>query len=130
MQVLGLQANNWTTLLTGWGAIVGGMVAHLGIGSVKRMQTQGSLPTVFAVGDIPRIVNAKLGPITRKWLLAVIAFMAIFATAGLDKVTPFYAFLVGYSLDSFIEVFGANIEQQAASKVAALKKQLSETSTT
>ena len=122
LKILGLGSENLTTLLTGWGAIVGGIVAHLGIGSVKRMQAQGNLPMVIAIGDIPRIVNAKFGPITRKWLIAVIAFMAIFATAGMDKVTPFYAFLVGYSLDSFIEVFGANIEQQAAAKVAALKK--------
>jgi hypothetical protein len=125
LNILGLEPENWPILLTGWGAIVGGMIAHLGIGSVKRMQAQGGLPTVIAVGDIPRIVNAKFGPIMRKWLLAVIAFMAIFATAGIDNVTPFYAFLVGYSLDSFIEVFGANIEQQAAAKVASLKKQMS-----
>lgn len=127
MNLLGLTTDDWPMLLTGWGAVVGGMIAHLGIGSVKRMQAQGNLPTVIAVGDIPRIVNAKVGPIMRKWLLAVIAFMAIFSTAGLDNVTPFYAFLVGYSLDSFIEVFGANIEQQAAAKVTALKK-TSETS--
>ena len=46
-------------------------------------------------------------------------------SAGLtQRVTALNAFLVGYSLDSFVGIFGASIEQRAAAQAAAVKERL------
>jgi hypothetical protein len=45
-------------------------------------------------------------------------------------VAPTYAFLVGYSLDSVVEIFGASLQQQGATLVSSLERQLGVTLTT
>jgi len=57
-------------------------------------------------------------------LLALVGFFGLVFTAGPDKVTPLNTFLVGYSLDSMVEVFSVSLEQRATAYVAALRQQL------
>jgi hypothetical protein len=45
--------------------------------------------------------------------------------AGIENAKPLNTFLVGYSLDSFVELFGASIEQKATMQLTALKQKLS-----
>jgi hypothetical protein len=119
-----IQPDHLYSFLAGWSAILIGIVTHMGIGSVKRAQAQGGLPPVIAIGDFFMIVNAKAGQILLKLLLALIGFFGFVFGSGVNSMTPFNALLLGYSLDSFIEVFGSSIEQRASAQVATLKKQL------
>jgi hypothetical protein len=119
-----IQENHLGSFLVGWGAVLIGIVTHIGVGSVKRARSQGSLPPIIAVGDFFMIMNAKAGQILRKLFLALIGFFGLVFGTGVNNVTPFNAFLLGYSLDSFIELFSTSIEQQASAQVATLKKQL------
>lgn len=110
--------------LAGWSAVLVGVVVHIGVGSVKRTQAQGGLPPIIAVGDFFMVVNARAGQILLKLLLALIGFFGLVFASGVNSITPLNAFLLGYSLDSFMEVFGSSIEQRASAQVATLKKQL------
>ena len=112
------------SFLVGWSAVLAGVVTHIGVGSVKRARARGGLPPIIAVGDFFMIANAKAGQILLKLLQALIGFFGLVFAAGVDKVTPFNAFLLGYSLDSFIELFSSSIEQRTSAQVATLKKQL------
>jgi len=119
-----IQANHLGSFLVGWGAVMIGIVTHIGVGSVKQARAQGGLPPIIALGDFFMIVNAKAGQILRKLLLALIGFFGLVFGSGVNNVTPFNAFLLGYSLDSFIELFSSSIEQRASAQVATIKKQL------
>jgi hypothetical protein len=115
-----------TTLLVAWGSVLAGVATHAAIGSIKRAQARGGLPPVLAVGDIPLLLNALSGQIMLKLLMAFLGFCGLaFTSQGSEQVTVMTAFLLGYSLDSFIEIFGAGIAQRANAQAAALKQQLS-----
>jgi hypothetical protein len=110
-------------MLIGWAAVLIGMVAHVGIGSVKRQGTRPGMPPITSVNDIPFVLDARAGQLLVKLLLAAIGFFGLVFTAGVDNVTPLNAFLTGYSLDSFVEVFGVGLEQQTTTRVRALQEQ-------
>jgi hypothetical protein len=115
---------NLPAFLAGWGAILAGIVTHAGIASVKRAQARGGLPPVIAVGDLTYIIDAWLGQLGLRLLLALIGFFGLVFAAGVAEVTVLNTFLVGYSLDSFVELFGASLEQRATAQVSALKQRL------
>jgi hypothetical protein len=123
-----IQASHLYSLLVAWGALLIGVVIHIAVGSIKRARAQGGLPPIIAIGDFFMLVNAKAGQILLKLLLAVIGFFGFVFGSGVNNVTPFNAFLLGYSLDSFIELFSSSIEQRATAQVNTLKKQLGVTS--
>jgi len=111
-------------MLVGWGAVVAGVMTHVGVGGVKRAQAQGGLPPVIAVGDFSKIASARVGQFLLKVFLALVGFFGLVFGAGVAQLTVFNAFLVGYSLDSFVELFRGSLEQRATAQVASLKKQL------
>jgi hypothetical protein len=119
-----LEPSNLPAFLVGWGAVLAGVVVHMGIESVKRTQAQGGRPPILAVGDLPLLLNARTGQILLKLLLTLIGFFGLVFTVGVTDVTPFNSFLVGYSLDSFVGLFGASIEQRAGAQLMTLKQQL------
>ena len=106
-----------------WWAVLLGTVTHIGIASVKRSQASG-LPPVMAINDWQLYVSARKGDIMLKIFIALFGFFGLVFSVGADKVTPVDAFLIGYSLDSVVELFGTSIEQRAAAQVSALKEQL------
>lgn len=120
------QPANTGLLLMGWVAILAGIVTHVGVDSVKRQKERGGLPPLVAMGDVVRLVDARLGQFLRKLLLAAVGYFAYAFSVGttVASFTLLGAFLVGYSLDSFVELFGASIEQQSSTQLAAMKKQL------
>jgi hypothetical protein len=111
-------------LMVGWWALLGGMLLHLGVGSTKRRQASRGLPPVIAVGDLLRVVDARCGQIALKLLFGGMGLFGLCLVAGIAEVTPLNAFLVGYSLDSFVEVFGATMEQRAEAQMSVLKSRL------
>ncbi len=114
-----------SNLLIGWGALFAGVMIHLAVATAKRMQSQASAPPVIAVGNLLPLINAKLGPILLKLVLALLGFFGLVFATGASNVTLLNFFLTGYTLDSVVELFGATAEQRAGAQVAALKQQLS-----
>jgi len=123
-----LQREHLSMLMIGWGAILVGMVVHIAVGDVKRTQRQGEFPPVAAVSNFLFMLDARSGQILQKLALALIGIFGLVFASGVNNVTPVNAFLVGYSLDSVIEVFSASLEQQTQAQVTAIKKQLGVTS--
>ena len=119
-----LQPKYLFMLLAGWGAVLIGIVVHTGVATTKRRQVQGGGPPVIAIGDLPLLISAKIGRILLKLLLALVGFFGLVFSSGVGNVTLLNTFLVGYSLDSVVEIFSASVEQQAAAQVATLKQTL------
>ncbi len=111
-------------LLLWWGFVLIGVFVHTLVGNQKRAKSAGGLPPIYALSDIGLIVNARLGQILMKLALALTGFFGFVAATPVDKITPFACLLVGYSLDSIIELFGASLDSQAAAQVESLKTQL------
>jgi hypothetical protein len=112
------------TMLVGWVAVLAGLVVHAAVGTVKRAQARGGRPPVIAIADLPLQINAKIGQLLLKLLLTLVGLFGLAFTAGAENVTPLNTFLIGYSLDSVVELFSTSIEQQAAAQVGTLKQQL------
>jgi hypothetical protein len=106
------------TFAMGWVAVLVGVIAHLGIAGVKREQAT-KLPTIVVVTNLGKTINARLGQIIWKLLLVLLGLFAVVFAID-PAVGPLNAFLVGYSLDSIIGIFGTNIE----TRVKAMQTQL------
>jgi ribosome assembly protein YihI (activator of Der GTPase) len=110
-------------LTIGWLALLVGVVIHTGVESVKHSQSSG-LPQVIAINDWLKHISARKGDIILKLLVALFGLFALVVTADISKFTIASAFLVGYSLDSFVGLFGTSIEQKAAAQATVLKEKL------
>jgi hypothetical protein len=113
-----------TAYMTLWIAVLAGVGFHMVVATAKRHQADPNHPPIIALGTFFPLVNAKIGRAGYKLLLTLIGFVGLIAVAGLDKATMANAFLLGYSLDSIVELFGATIERQAAAQTAVFRKQL------
>lgn len=111
------------TFIISWVALLIGVIIHVGVESVKRSQSTG-LPPVVAVNDWLKHVSARKGDIMLKLLIALFGLFSLIVSSDIEKLTTASAFLVGYSLDSFVGLFGTNVEQKAAAQATALKEQL------
>lgn len=118
-----ITAKMQSTLLLGWIAVIFGIITHAAIGAAKRGQSEG-LPPIYATSDLSRYVNARFGLLVRKILLAMIGLFGLIFAYDPNSVTLLNAFLVGYSLDSVVGLFGSSLEQKSASQLTALRKQL------
>jgi len=119
-----LAPGNLTGMLFGWLALLVGLIAHIGIGTIKRQRERGGLPELFAPSDVLIIINTRLGQILLKLFIALIGFFALVFASGVNNVPVFNSFLVGYSLDSFVEMFGSTLEQRATGQLNAMQKKL------
>lgn len=113
------RADQAAAFVIGWLSVVVGVVAHIGVEGAKR-ERQTRLPTILAVTDLRKIIDARLGQILWKLLLVLIGFFAVAFAIDPGSVSPANGFLVGYSLDSIVGVFGASIE----TKVKSVEEQL------
>jgi hypothetical protein len=116
-------------MLMAWGAILVGVVVHIGVSTAKRAQADGGRPPIIAVGDVFLLIDARFGHILLKLLMALVGFFGMVFTVGPASAAPLNMFLVGYSLDSVVEMFGASLEQRAGVQLTALKQQLGVQST-
>ncbi|MCC6456065.1 MAG: hypothetical protein IT328_14015 [Caldilineaceae bacterium] len=107
------------TFVIGWLAVLIGVVTHIGVEGAKREKLTG-LPTLLAVSDLRETIDARLGQMIWKLVLVLIGFFVV-AFAVDQTVSVINAFLVGYSLDSVVGVFGASVE----TKVKAVEDHLS-----
>jgi hypothetical protein len=119
----------WTTLFMGWVGVLIGTVVHIGVGTAKQMRAQGENSAVLPVSKFWIILNAKEGFILLRIFMALIGFFTLVFTSGMTgnfEIGPFLlnALLVGYSLDSVVELFGTSMDQRVDAQHANLKKQL------
>jgi preprotein translocase subunit SecG len=119
-----LQQSQFPILLGGWVTILIGVIVHIAVGTLKQNQRQGGLPPVFALGDLSLLIDARSGNILQKILLTLIGLFGLTFALGINNVTPLNAFLVGYSLDSIIELFGNNLEKQVEAQTAIFKRKV------
>ncbi len=105
-------------------AVVAGVIFHIIVTTAKRFQAQPDRPPILALGTFPLIINAKIGQILFRLLLTLVGFFALVFAYSADEVTLLNAFLVGYSLDSVVDLFGANAEQRATGHIPTLRRQL------
>jgi hypothetical protein len=127
-----LTPNDLPKILVAWVAVLIGMGVHIVVGSAKRSKTQNGMPSVLM--DLILIIDARFGEIVMKLILGLIGLfgLVIISTSrapqlqvltqftSLMQVTPLNAFLVGYSLDSILELFGTSLE--GTSQVKSLIK--------
>jgi hypothetical protein len=127
-----LTPNDLPKMLAAWAAVLIGMGVHIVVGSAKRSKNQNGAASVFR--DLILIIDARFGEIATKLILGLIGlFGLVFISTSrmpqlgllsqvsvLTQVTPLNAFLVGYSLDSILELFGTNLE--GTSQVKSLIK--------
>lgn len=98
--------------LVAWLALIVGIVVHVAV-DVAKGRNNSKLPAVFAINDAALMLNARSGEIIWKLVLSVIALGGVVFTLGVDSGLFANAFLVGYSLDSFIGLFGSISERNA-----------------
>lgn len=123
---ISLEEGDLSKMLVGWAAVLAGMVVHVLVGSAKRAKKQNGMPSVMM--DMILIIDARFGEILMKLSLGLIGLFGLLiisnsgsSAAGiLNQFTPLNAFLVGYSLDSIIELFGTSME--GTSQVTSLLK--------
>jgi hypothetical protein len=118
-----LRAEHVYTLLIGWGSIWAGVAVHIGVDIGKQAQADGRSP-ILSIGDWPLLLNAKIGQVMLKLLMTLVGLYGLTFTTGIANVTPINALLVGYTLDSVVDLFGASIERRAGAQTAVLKRQL------
>ena len=113
-------------------AVLIGMGVHNVVGSAKRSKTQNGMPSVLV--DLILIIDARFGEIVMKLILGLIGLFGLVIVltsrmpqlqilnqfTSLTQVSPLNAFLVGYSLDSILELFGTSME--GTSQVKSLIK--------
>ena len=123
-----LPADREASYVLGWFAVLAGVVVHVGVAATKRMRD--ALPPVLSAEDLLPRVSAYWGRIALKLGLALFAFFALVLSVDADQASLLNFFLVGYALDSVVELFGASLEQRAAAQVSTLRQQLGVTGRT
>ncbi len=115
-------------LLIGWIAVLLGSLVHVGVATAKRASTLGGSPVVLPVRRFLLVVNAREGLILLRTFMAGLGYLGyVFGvgSAGETKLQAFMfsAFLVGYSLDSVVDLLGSSFDQRAVVQSAVLRKQ-------
>jgi hypothetical protein len=114
-------------LAVGWLALLVGVGVHIAVDYAKAQKERPSYPPVVAPGEWLKRLDAKVGVVTLKIVLAVIAFFGFGITSPGSLSDGSFAvstFLVGYSLDSVVDLFGAALDRRSAAQVGDLNKRL------
>jgi hypothetical protein len=116
-----------TPLLLGWLAVLIGTLVHVGIGVAQRFRTRGVNPGALPVSILPVMINARLGQLMLKIGMTLVAYCALVYASRHALQNDFdtfllNAFLIGYSLDSIVELLGIGMEQRVAVQQASLRK--------
>lgn len=117
------------TMLLIWGGVLVGVLAHGIVGRAKSVQSNSNRPPIIATGGFSLLANAKFGELLYKLWMALFGAAGYFFTVEPERLTVYTAFLIGYSLDSFVELFSANLEKQSSAQVTVMKQKLGQTTT-
>lgn len=109
-------------LLLGYGFIILGGVVHVGVDALKQRRA-ATAPTFFALDDWLLWIHVRETSV----LMGVLSLwlgLAMLAVARHGAVSWQEAFLVGYGIDSFMELFLQRFDKIVSSGAEALKKNL------
>lgn len=106
-------------LLLSWAALLIGIIVHVMVSGYKRSREAGGRPPIVALGDVSLWINAKVGQIILRLGLALFALCGL--AFGTGSVSILNAFLVGYSLDSFLEIFSGSLDGESSNLAGQLK---------
>ena len=114
-------------VLLGWAAVLTGTLVHVGIVTTQHLRTRGVNAGALPVSILPIIVNARLGQLMLKIGMALVAYTALaYATTHAlhNDFNTFLlnAFLIGYSLNSVLDLLGMGMDQRASAQQANLQK--------
>jgi hypothetical protein len=109
-------------LLIAWLAILVGVLIHIAVSLNKRLRESGQRPPVLAVSDLPLVINAYSGQILLKLVLTLVALFGLAFSVPAGQLSPPVAFLVGYSLDSFVELVTSQVQQQSSAQLETLQQ--------
>lgn len=104
-----------------WVALLAGIIAHIAVSSNKRIRESGP-PAVIAVNDWILLFSARKGDILQKIFFALFALLVIILATPDMQIEPVTVFFIGYSLDSFIGLFGESMDQKATAQLAGMRK--------
>lgn len=105
-------------LVVNWLLVVAGGLVHLGVDRNKGSGVKASVP----VSHLSAAIDARAGTIVLRLLLMVFAYCGLIFLGGSGNNSHLNAFLVGYSLDSFVELFSSTLDKKAAERGSALSK--------
>ena len=121
-----LAARGLADLEIAWLAVLAGVVVHSVVATAKRLRSQGALPPGLPINRFLVLLDARLGFVLFRVVVALVGYFGLVYAISEARPTGFLlnAFLVGYSLDSVVEIFGTTMDQRSAAQVANLRKQL------
>lgn len=105
-------------LVVNWLLVIAGGLMHLGVDRNKGSGVKASVP----VSHLTAAIDARAGTILLRLLLMVFAYCGLIFLGGSGNNTHLNAFLVGYSLDSFVELFSSTLDKKAAERGSALSR--------
>lgn len=102
-----------------WLLVIAGVITHYAVDRTKGNNGVKSIP----LGHLTAAIDARAGVIVMKGLLMLVGFFGLFFLSPQPSGHLDY-FLVGYSLDSFVGIVAASLDQRAATRGAALAKKM------
>jgi len=113
--------NCYLQLLIVYTFIVAGAASHIGLDAVKQIRS-GDSNSLRALNDWFLWINIKESAIIAGIVIVWIGYMGLMIS--LQKIDLFTAFIVGYSVDSFADIFLLRFETTVSTKVSDIKKNL------
>jgi hypothetical protein len=104
-------------------SVIAGGFAHTAVDTVKQYRTNKE-QTFTALGDLLMWIHVKQGPIIAGILLLWMGFVGfIVSQQGTDWEA---AFFIGYSVDSFVDLFLQRFTSVASTRTSAMRTQLTQ----
>jgi hypothetical protein len=126
----GNDSHQYAVIALWWAGLCGGVLFHTAADSMKRARAGGTgSATGFAVGHVTHWISAHVNTLALRLVTMVVGTVGAFALLSeqLDpskSSTLFTMFLVGYGLDSFVDIFVKTADQRATALGTALIQQL------
>jgi hypothetical protein len=115
--------NDVLPYVTAYTSIIGGGFAHTAVDTVKQYRTSQE-QTFTALGDLLMWIHVKQAPIIAGTVLLWIGFVGLILLQGADWGA---AFFVGYSIDSFVDLFLQRFTSVTSPHTYAVKTQITQT---
>ena len=111
-------------LALAWAGLVAGIALHTLVGAAKRSRARGAAHPIVSPVLAPAWMASRVGVFLWKLALSVFSLAAYVALSPPDEVNALNGLLLGYSLDSVVELFTGVLDTRSARRVDALRKQL------
>jgi len=118
--------NEVLPFVTAYISIIAGGFAHTAVDTVKQYRTSSG-QTFTALGDLLMWIHVKQAPIMGGIILLWIGFVGLILLQGPDWGAGFF---IGYSIDSFVDLFLQRFATVSASRTDTIKTQIAQSART